>query len=276
MDLALSLVEDDLDRDVALAIARHLVLFLNARADSRSSAPPSRRSSPGATLREVQARSRASPGEHSVAALAARANLSPRHFARAFRAEIGITPARYVERVRVEAARRRSEAPPIRSPRSPRAVASAPPRRCDAVSCVPSTSNPPSIAVAFTPAPPSRIRKRKPARAPSPRSRPNERQGVTDMNVAILLYDRFTALDAIGPYEVLSRLPGANVTFVAGAQPRPRRQRQGHADADRRELDRGRHGTGCRPDAVAHHLGERRLRAPCGRPGCFRGGRRRP
>jgi putative intracellular protease/amidase len=35
------------------------------------------------------------------------------------------------------------------------------------------------------------------------------------MNIAILLYDRLTALDAIGPYEVLSRLPGAKVTFVA-------------------------------------------------------------
>jgi transcriptional regulator GlxA family with amidase domain len=35
------------------------------------------------------------------------------------------------------------------------------------------------------------------------------------MNIAILLYDRFTALDAIGPYEVLSRLPGARVIFVA-------------------------------------------------------------
>jgi putative intracellular protease/amidase len=35
------------------------------------------------------------------------------------------------------------------------------------------------------------------------------------MNVAILLYDRLTALDAIGPYEVLSRLPGASLTFVA-------------------------------------------------------------
>jgi transcriptional regulator GlxA family with amidase domain len=35
------------------------------------------------------------------------------------------------------------------------------------------------------------------------------------MNIAILLYDKFTALDAIGPYEVLSRLPGASVTFVA-------------------------------------------------------------
>lgn len=35
------------------------------------------------------------------------------------------------------------------------------------------------------------------------------------MDIAILLYERLTALDAIGPYEVLSRLPGAEVTFVA-------------------------------------------------------------
>lgn len=35
------------------------------------------------------------------------------------------------------------------------------------------------------------------------------------MQVAILIFDRLTALDAVGPYEVLSRLPGANVTFAA-------------------------------------------------------------
>ncbi len=35
------------------------------------------------------------------------------------------------------------------------------------------------------------------------------------MDIAIPIYDRFTALDAVGPYEVLSRLPGATVTFVA-------------------------------------------------------------
>lgn len=35
------------------------------------------------------------------------------------------------------------------------------------------------------------------------------------MHVAIPLFDRFTALDAVGPYEVLCRLPGAEVTFVA-------------------------------------------------------------
>ncbi|MFJ8625795.1 DJ-1/PfpI family protein [Kitasatospora sp. NPDC093550] len=35
------------------------------------------------------------------------------------------------------------------------------------------------------------------------------------MRVAILLYDDFTALDAVGPYEVLSRIPGAEVVFTA-------------------------------------------------------------
>jgi transcriptional regulator GlxA family with amidase domain len=48
-------------------------------------------------------------GVHTVESMAARAHMSPRHFARAFRAETGITPARYVERVRLEAARRRLE-----------------------------------------------------------------------------------------------------------------------------------------------------------------------
>jgi putative intracellular protease/amidase len=37
------------------------------------------------------------------------------------------------------------------------------------------------------------------------------------MQIAIALFDRFTALDAVGPYEVLSRLPGAHVDFVAAA-----------------------------------------------------------
>jgi putative intracellular protease/amidase len=40
------------------------------------------------------------------------------------------------------------------------------------------------------------------------------------MDIAIPLYDGFTALDAIGPYEVLSRLPDARVWFVAD-EPRP-------------------------------------------------------
>ena len=35
------------------------------------------------------------------------------------------------------------------------------------------------------------------------------------MDIVIPIYERFTALDAVGPYEVLSRIPGAKVTFVA-------------------------------------------------------------
>jgi putative intracellular protease/amidase len=35
------------------------------------------------------------------------------------------------------------------------------------------------------------------------------------MQIAILLFDQFTALDAVGPYQVLSRLPGADVVFAA-------------------------------------------------------------
>jgi putative intracellular protease/amidase len=38
------------------------------------------------------------------------------------------------------------------------------------------------------------------------------------MDIAILLFDKLTALDAIGPYEVLQRLPGAQVRFVAAAR----------------------------------------------------------
>jgi transcriptional regulator GlxA family with amidase domain len=45
----------------------------------------------------------------TVEALAQLAHMSPRHFARSFRDEVGLTPARYVERLRLEAARRRLE-----------------------------------------------------------------------------------------------------------------------------------------------------------------------
>jgi len=58
------------------------------------------------------------------------------------------------------------------------------------------------------------------------------------MNTAILLYDGFTALDAIGPYEVLSRLPGARVTFVAAdAGPVRTDNRMLAIDADARLAD---------------------------------------
>src|SRR5438876_1341091 len=111
MDLALALVEEDLDRDAALTIARHLVLFLRRPGNqSQFSATLAAQQPEREPLREVQRQVVEDvAGEHSVEAMARRAHMSARHFARAFRAETGLTPGRYVERVRVEAARRRLE-----------------------------------------------------------------------------------------------------------------------------------------------------------------------
>jgi len=111
MDLALALVEEDLDRDAALAIARHLVLFLRRPGNqSQFSATLAAQRAEREPLREVQrAVLEDIAGVHSVEAMAARAHMSPRNFARAFRAETGVTPARHVELVRLEAARTRLE-----------------------------------------------------------------------------------------------------------------------------------------------------------------------
>jgi transcriptional regulator GlxA family with amidase domain len=111
MDLALALVEEDLDRDAALQIARHLVLFLRRPGNqSQFSATLSAQAPAREPLREVQRHVIEHPADDlSVEALAARACMSPRHFARAFASESGVTPARYVEQVRLEAARRRLE-----------------------------------------------------------------------------------------------------------------------------------------------------------------------
>ncbi|MGJ5939888.1 MULTISPECIES: GlxA family transcriptional regulator [Streptomyces] len=108
IDLALALVEEDHGRDLALTIARHLVVFLRrpgnqAQFSAQLSAQTARRE----PLREVQHWIAQHPdADLGVDALAARARLSPRHFARAFRSETGTTPGRYVERVRLEHARR--------------------------------------------------------------------------------------------------------------------------------------------------------------------------
>ncbi|GAA3836948.1 GlxA family transcriptional regulator [Streptomyces phyllanthi] len=108
IDLALALVEEDLGRDTALSIARHLVVFLRrpgnqAQFSAQLAAQTARRE----PLREVQQWITEHPGDDlTVESLAARARLSPRHFARAFQAETGMTPGRYVDRVRLEHARR--------------------------------------------------------------------------------------------------------------------------------------------------------------------------
>ncbi|KPC61043.1 GlxA family transcriptional regulator [Streptomyces chattanoogensis] len=111
IDLALALVEQDLGRDLALAIARHLVVFLRRPGNqTQFSAQLAAQTAERRPLRDVQQWITENPAaDLSVDALAARAGLSPRHFARAFRDEVGMTPGRYVDRVRLEAARRRLE-----------------------------------------------------------------------------------------------------------------------------------------------------------------------
>ncbi len=109
MDLALALVERDHGPEVALATARRLVMYVQRPGGQAQFSAPMQAAQAAATrppVRAVQRHVVQHPdGDCSVEALARRAAMSPRHFARAFLHEVGTTPARWVEEVRVEAAR---------------------------------------------------------------------------------------------------------------------------------------------------------------------------
>jgi transcriptional regulator GlxA family with amidase domain len=111
MDLALALVEEDFGRHVALDVARQLVLFLRRPGgQSQFSSQLAIQTADREPLRELQQWiADHLTADLSVSALAERAGMSPRHFARVFAAELNMTPARFVEVQRVEAARRRLE-----------------------------------------------------------------------------------------------------------------------------------------------------------------------
>ena len=111
IDLALALVEEDLGRDAALEIARHLVVFLRRPGNqAQFSAQLAGQLAHREPLRDVQRWIADHPAaDLSVDTLASQASLSPRQFARAFAAEVGVPPGRYVDRVRLETARRRLE-----------------------------------------------------------------------------------------------------------------------------------------------------------------------
>jgi transcriptional regulator GlxA family with amidase domain len=107
MDLALALVEEDLGRKTALEAARWLVLFVKRPGgQSQFSAQLAAQTADREPLRELQEWIAGNlHADLSVPALAERAHMSERNFARAFRRELGLTPAAYVEIARVEAAR---------------------------------------------------------------------------------------------------------------------------------------------------------------------------
>jgi transcriptional regulator GlxA family with amidase domain len=108
LDLSLALVEEDLGREIALKVAAQLVMFFKRpggqmQFSRHGEAAPGGRSA----LQEVQRWAAANPAaDLSIPQLATRTGLSPRHFARLFRQELGLTPARWAEGVRVAAARR--------------------------------------------------------------------------------------------------------------------------------------------------------------------------
>ena len=108
MDLALALVEEDFGRDVALAAARELVMFLKRPGgQAQFSAQLAVQLAEHQPLRELQTWMLEHPEEDlSIERLARRVAMSPRNFARVFAREVGMTPARYALSVRVETARR--------------------------------------------------------------------------------------------------------------------------------------------------------------------------
>jgi transcriptional regulator GlxA family with amidase domain len=111
MDLALALVEDDLGRDVALETARWLVLFVRRPGgQSQFSSHLRVQAAEREPLRDLQEWMTTNlSADLSVPALAERALMSPRNFARAFAREVGMTPAAYVEALRTDSARVRLE-----------------------------------------------------------------------------------------------------------------------------------------------------------------------
>ena len=111
MDLALALVEEDHGSRLALKVARNLVLYLRRPGgQSQFSVALSLQETDRKPLRELE--SWVLDNLHktlTVPMLAQRVAMSPRNFARVFTAEMKTTPAKFVERLRMESARRRLE-----------------------------------------------------------------------------------------------------------------------------------------------------------------------
>jgi transcriptional regulator GlxA family with amidase domain len=110
-DLLLAFVEEDLGADVARDVARILVVFLRRTGNqAQFSAQLQTQVADRRPLRELQQYISDHPdADLSLAALADRLHMSPRHLGRVFCQEVGMSPGRYVERIRLETARRRLE-----------------------------------------------------------------------------------------------------------------------------------------------------------------------
>ncbi len=108
IDLALALVEEDVGAEVALAVARAMVVYLRRPGgQSQFSAPLRLGSAPAPAVRDLVSFAVEHPAaDLSVPALARRLGVSPRHLSRLFRRDTGQSPAEVVEKIRIEAAQR--------------------------------------------------------------------------------------------------------------------------------------------------------------------------
>jgi transcriptional regulator GlxA family with amidase domain len=107
IDLGLALVESDYGPDVARRVARWMVVFLQRPGGQAQFSVWTESDRPVASgLREILDSVVADPGaDHSIAVMAERAAVSERHLVRMFRVQVGMTPARFVEQARLEAAK---------------------------------------------------------------------------------------------------------------------------------------------------------------------------
>ncbi len=107
IDLALAMVEQDHGAEVAQTIARHLVMFLRRPGgQSQFATPVWTAPATHDGVRAAQEQVNLDPArDHRVDTLASAAGMSGRHLTRVFHEQVGESPGRYVERVRVERAR---------------------------------------------------------------------------------------------------------------------------------------------------------------------------
>lgn len=108
IDLCLSLVQDDLGHDVAMATARELVVYLRrSGSQAQFSGPLQLQDAMRDRLAAMHAWMMANPSQpFTLEALAARAHLSPRQLQRRVRESLGLSVSQLVERVRIDEARR--------------------------------------------------------------------------------------------------------------------------------------------------------------------------
>lgn len=111
MDLSLALVEEDFGREVAVMVARILVLYLKRPGNqSQFSNVLMHQTVDYEPIQTIQDWIIDHLDEQlTVEILAEKALMSPRNFARVFLRETGVTPAKYIEKMRLETARRRLE-----------------------------------------------------------------------------------------------------------------------------------------------------------------------